>query len=172
MLNLLTLIFACLLGLVLPFVQPCAEEPAPIVVLDVPRILTESKIGKAASAAVKKEQEVKQKEVNRLKQQVENLKADFQKQGTLLSESALKEKRAKLQSKDEELRTTVMRVEQELRKLNTDQVDKVMVEVDRILADLADERGFAYVLDRDPRTVLYRREELDLTDQVIAKLGK
>lgn len=166
-------LFALIVATILVCTSATAEEDSPaIAVIDIPKILDQTKSGKEATRVVKEFRENMAKEVDRAKKQYLALRDELQKQEALLSAEARAEKISNLRSREEEIRQRLEKQEDQLKKIQVGEVEKVLAKIDVILDQLAVERGFTYVLDGDPRVVLYRNSKVDITDRVISELGK
>lgn len=150
--------------------QARAEEVDAIYFVDMQRVINESIIGKAAKSDL--EAEVKKREAGLAKLQgdFKALRADVEKQASLLSAEALKGKQDAVEKKGRELERAMQDQREELTKKNNEAVGKVVQEVDAVISELAKDKGYKMIMEKDARLVVYADKSLDLSDEIIKTL--
>jgi outer membrane protein len=138
-----------------------------IYVVDVARVVSESIAGKAARSNVEAEAKRRQIALEKPRAEIEKMQADIQKQGSLLSQDALLERQQTLRRKEQELRTKIQDERAALSTKNEQEISKVVKLIDASIAELAQEKGYRVVLERDRQLVLYAAQRYDITQQVI-----
>ena len=144
-----------------------SENPAPIYLVDVQRVINESIAGKASRNNV--EAEVKKSELHlaKLKAEIDRLAAELDKQSSVLSPEALVEKREVVRRRQRDFERALQDQQEELARKNDAEMAKVMAEIQKAVKELAWQGGYRIIMERDPRVVIYAADGLDLTDQVV-----
>jgi outer membrane protein len=150
-----------------------AEEgvTARVAVLDVQRVVVESDYGKAAKEKLESEFSAKRAELQIEQKEVKTLAENIQKQSALLSPSALEAKVNAAREKEKGLIRNAEDLEEALAKRNAVLLEKLIKETDRIVAAIAKEENIDFVVEKDPRSVVYANRSLEITDRVIDALN-
>lgn len=143
-----------------------------IAVVDVERIVADSIMGKAARNTVEAEAKKGQAKLEQLKSDYDRERAALQKQASLLSGSALDEKKDLLAKKERDFMRVQQDLQESLMRKNSEQIGKVVSEVQEIVKTMAKDRNNAFVLERDKQFVIYVNPQIDITDEVIKELDK
>ncbi len=136
-----------------------------LAMVDMQRVLNETKAGKAARAKLEKSSKSKQAKFDKKRAALE---ADAQKLGTLKGQE-LAAAQEKLQREGMELQNMLMALEQELGDQHNKLLESMYSNAQAIVADLAKEKGLDLVLVRDPMTVIYTKDGLDITGEVVQR---
>lgn len=139
-----------------------------IALVDLQKVLTQTKQGKSARAQLEKSFKAKQK---KLDAQRKKLEADQRKLQSL-SGSAQEEAFAKIQQKAQELQAMYMTLQQELATQEASLVEKIYLNCQKIVASMASELKVDLVLVRSQETVLFADKGLDITSKIIARYNK
>ncbi len=159
------------------FTTICALSPAfaaegEIFVVDLQKVLADSVAGKAARSNIEEENSKRSKKLEQLSKDLERERQDLLKQGSLLSRSALEEKQESFRNREKSFQRAVNDQKEELARIQRQELGKIMAEVKKVVDELALEEKASFVIERDPRLVLYVSKEFDYTDKVISKLNK
>jgi len=152
----------------------CSELSAQgrIAVVNLQRVLSQSVVGKAAKSNLKREVEKREKKLASGKQELKRMRGEIEKQGALLSESALDDKAQALRKKEREYARTVQDEKEALGRLNQKEVGKVLKQAMGVVQRLAKKEGYEVVLEHNPQFVVYAQKEIDITEQVVKILDK
>lgn len=159
-------LFTFTLGLSLP---SYAER---IAVIDTQMVLNQSIIGKAAKANVEEQVKKAQLRLSSMKADFEKQRADLEKQSAILSGSALDARREALEKKGLEVQRKYSDAQEELAKTNEEQIKRVIQEIKAVVEELADDREYAFVIEKDRQTVLYSSDRIDISAEVVKILDK
>jgi outer membrane protein len=107
-----------------------------------------------------------------LKSEFEKQKSELEKQSAILSGSALEQRKEALGKKQVDFQRAYQDMQQELAKANDKEIGKVIKQVNEVVKDLADTRGYAFVFEKDRQSVLFASGRIDITDEVISALDK
>lgn len=142
-----------------------AEVPAlkKIAMVDMQRVLNETKEGKKARADLESSSKTKQEKLDKKRTKLE---ADASKLGSLKG-AALASAQETLQKESMELQSMLMTLEQELGDMHNRTLESMYKRAQDIVTKLAKERSIDLVLVRDSMTVIYAKDGLDITDEVV-----
>lgn len=154
-----------------PSAAAVAASPK-IAVVDLQRVLEESIVGKASKANLDKSmKEAKARlEIERIK--MEQMQQELQKQKSLLSAEAWSNRRMAFMKAERDFQRQVADSQEELQARTAQNVQKIMDQVTRIAAEIAADKGFDFVIEKDVRFVLYADSGIDVSKEVISALDK
>lgn len=153
---------------------PPAATGAPpalsVIVVDVQKLLQESKAAKMVREQIEGKRAEYAKEISHQEQVLQQERDALQKQASSLSQEALNTKGRAFQEKVNELDRTVQSKRQALEKSNADALQKIQESMVKIISQIAKDRKANLVLQRS-ELVLFD-QQFDVTDQVLAKLDE
>lgn len=149
-----------------------AQVPSRVAVVDVNKILSESKAGQAAYATLQSVQEQHVQRLQQMEEEVKALEADYSQKKLSLAqdrldelERSISEKRVALQRYGQDAeRDLQTRRNQTLKSLN----DKIMPIVDEI----GKEMGFAMIFNKFEAGLVYASDAVDVTDVVVKRVNE
>ncbi len=145
---------------------------ADIAIVDTQKVLNECVIGKAARANLEARVKSAQAKLTQLKTDFEKQRADLAKQSTVLSGSALEARKEALSKKQVELQRAAQDSQEQLAKVNEQEVSKVVSQIGEVVQELAKDRNFTFVFEKDKQTVLYASDRIDISADVVKILDK
>jgi outer membrane protein len=141
------------------------KVPLKIGIINMQRILTESRTAKNYQAVFFKDWErkkavlaAKEKEIRRLDEEIKN-------PGARITASALKEKTGTLSRQMKEIKQLREDMEEELRKKDIELSRKIVADLKKVLVTFSKTEGYTLILEKNS-TVL-SDEAMDITDQLI-----
>jgi outer membrane protein len=142
-----------------------AEVPAVkrIAMVDMQRVLNETKEGKKARTDLETSSKAKQEKLDKKRTKLE---ADAAKLGSLKG-AQLASAQEQLQKESMELQSMLMTLEQELGDMHNKTLESMYKRAQDIVTKLAKERGIDLVLVRDAMTVIYVKDGIDITDEIV-----
>lgn len=149
-----------------------ADEVSPALVVDMDRVFKDSIPGKAAIANFDQERNKRGQVVAKMENDLRKLDEAIQKQGSILSATAIADKREQFEKKRAEFARTAQEAQAELVKYQQAEFGKVLKQIDEIIKDLVAEKHGRFVFDYDKRVILFARDSLDMTDDVIEALDE
>jgi outer membrane protein len=158
---LLVFVFTLMFGM--SVVSFAADPALKIGIVDINKIMKDSKAAKNAKAVFQKDLDAKKATVKTKSDKVTAL--DKELKGIDQKSNAWKEKRDKLANEIKELRTMENRMNQELRKEDIDLTNKILNDVQQILNKLIKTENYSLILDK--KAVLAGKDGFDITDKVI-----
>ena len=147
--------------------QAQAEVPKvrKIALVDLQRVLQETKQGKAARTELENSFKAKQKKLDAQRSKLEAEQKKIQSMSGAAQEQAF----AQLQQKAQELQSMYMTLQQELAGQEAGLVEKIYVNCQKLVAGMANELGVDLVLVRSQDTVLFTHPGLDITEELIKR---
>lgn len=143
-----------------------------IAVVDTQRIVNESIVGKAARNNLEVEIKKGQAKLAQLKGDFEKQKSDLEKQAAILSGAALEAKREALSKKQVDLQRAYQDTQEQLARDNEREISKVVKQISTVVEELAKDRGYDFVFERDRQAVVFYSEKVDITAEVVQLLDK
>lgn len=146
-----------------------ATDGTKFAVVNLQHALNSTEEGKKAKSDLQKEGEQKKQQLTLMENDLKKLQEDIQKQKAILSESALKEKADTFKQKYTELQQKASDFEQELKKKETQNVDRILSGLRTVVTSIAGQKGYTYVLENSQGTLVYIDKSVpDITSEVIA----
>lgn len=142
-----------------------AEVPAvkKIAMVDMQRVLNETKEGKKARTDLETSSKSKQEKLDRKRTKLESDAAKLQS----LKGAQLASAQEQIQKESMELQSMLMTLEQELGDQHNKTLESMYKRAQDIVTKLAKERSIDLVLVRDAMTVIYAKDGIDITDEVV-----
>ncbi|MBN8551234.1 MAG: OmpH family outer membrane protein [Deltaproteobacteria bacterium] len=169
--HLLSFALSCI---ILPPVAAWAGEgkvtKTPLYVVDMQRVLDDSIAGKAARNNMKDEVKKREGKLQVKRLELQKINADIEKQSALLSEDALRDKRAMLERKARDFERDVQEEREDLARKNEEEIGKIVRNAQEALAKIAADDKLPFVLERGDGFVVFANEQFDLTARVVKAL--
>ena len=161
------LIFLVLVSLIAFNAQ--AEETK-IGYVDLQKVVTTSDQGREAMKTLSSIEKVKKALIKEKVDTIRSLEADLAKQASILNPETKKEKQAELEKLVAEYQKMRRESEEELQKNEAELIQKIVLDVNKLLEKIAKEEGYTAILNKP--AVLYISDEFDLTGQVLTEINK
>jgi len=174
-----TILFAAILALLV--LTPLgsltrAAETFKMGVVDPQAVLEKSKAGKRALDTLKEYASTRQKLLAGDEEELKNLEKQLKEQDASLSEQQKRDKQNQFRSKLQDYQRRAQEFNQELGAKQKELVDEYMKKIQAATKAVAEKGGFTLVVDKGSentiKIVLYNRDTLDLTDQVIKEFDR
>jgi outer membrane protein len=143
-----------------------------IAIVDVQKVVNESIVGKAARSNLEREMQKAKAKLSNLQADFEKQKGEFEKQAGVMSKAALEDKREALARKQQDVQRAYQDSQEQLAKVNDKEIRKVIEEINKVVKDLADDREYEFVFEKDRQAVVYSSSRIDITQEVIKLLDK
>lgn len=145
-------------------------------VIDPQAVLEKSKAGKKALDGLKEYVSTRQKLLSRDEEELRNTEKTLKESASKLSEGEKKEKEAQFRTKIQEYQKRAQEFNQELQGKQKELVDDYMKRIATATQTVAEKGGFSIVVDKGSeqtiKIVIYSKETIDLTDQVIKEFDR
>lgn len=166
--------FLVLLMLLLPltaFAQDKAPaSPAPVLVVDMKRVLDESKAAESVQRKIEVRRSEFQKEIAGKEDEIRGEEQELLQSRGKMEAKTYSEKEDQLRQKFRDVETYVVERRRVLEQATTDSMGHVRSVLQTILTDIAKKKGAKVVLNK--QLVLWSEPALDVTDDVLANLNK
>lgn len=165
-------------GILLLASLPAAEaaEAFKMGVVDPQTVLEKSKAGKKALDGLKEYVTTRQKLLSRDEEELRTTEKTLKDQLAKLSETEKKEKETQFRAKIQDYQKRAQEFNQELQGKQKELVDDYMKRIATATQAVAEKSGFSLVLDKGSeqtvKIVIYNKETIDLTDQVIKEFDR
>jgi outer membrane protein len=135
--------------------------------VDMQRALNETEDGRKAKAQLKKEFDLKQKELDEQQVQLKKDIEDLDKKRTLLPADKVREKETELRSRLERVQQTYMRHQQDLTGKEQKETGKIFERMTRIVQKIAAAENLSLIVDKS--ALIFAKPHFDLTNELIRR---
>jgi outer membrane protein len=149
-----------------------AQQSPKIGYVDLQRALSQVEDGKAAKKRLKKDFEAKQKKLTEKQNQVKELKQSLEAGAAMMTDQAKRQKAIQLQREMAELQQLYLEMQRDLAKKEGQATQKIFKKMEKILTQIAKEKGYDLILEKTESSVLYAEDSMDLTDELIKRYDK
>ena len=153
-----------------------AAEAFKMGVIDPQAVLEKSKSGKKALDGLKEYVSTRQKLLSRDEEELRNTEKTLKESTSKLSEAEKKEKETQFRTKIQEYQKRAQEFNQELQGKQKEFVDDYMKRIASATQTVAEKGGFSIVVDKGSeqtvKIVIYNKDTIDLTDQVIKEFDR
>jgi len=153
-------------------VSSLAVDTVKIGCVDFQRVLNESEAGKKAKADLEVLVKSKQSTIDEKGKVIEKMKADIEKQASVLSGEAKKSKEEELEKILREYQRLVQDSQAEVKKKELDLTDGIIKDIRQLVEKMGEEGGYTLIMERTGGMVLYSTKDIDLTDTVIKRYNQ
>jgi outer membrane protein len=147
-----------------------AQAQSKIGYVDIQRSINETDEGKAATAALRANVEEKRKSFDGKKANLQKMQADYEKQASVLSDSAKKQKQEELQKAIMEAQQAAQDAENEVRAKEQEAMANISKKMLATISQVAAAEKLDYVLDKS--ALLFGPPSSDITNEVIRAYNK
>jgi outer membrane protein len=159
-----------------PVLGLAADAGFKLGVLDPQTVLEKSASGKRALAGLKDYAGAKQKVLAGDEEELKTLEKALKDQESGLSENARKEKQGQFRAKLADYQRKGQEFQQELAQKQKELVDEYMKKIQAATKTVAEKGGYSLVVDKGSDTtlkiVIFHKDAIDLTDQVIKEFDR
>lgn len=161
---------ACCVLFVSLVVSPVQSRAADVVKfgsIDVQKVLNESEAGRKAKTDLEGLIKSKQSTIDEKGKAIEKLKADIEKQASVLSADARKSKEEELEKLVREYQRLVQDSQAEIKKKEAELTETILKGVKELVEKTGEQEGYALILEKG--MVLYSNKGIDITDTILKK---
>jgi outer membrane protein len=133
-------------------------------------ILEQAPGAKEASAAFDQYLQGSQAEVQRMSQELQTLRADYDRQQLMLSASAKTQRQDEINRKMQEYQARVEALEQQAGQRQQQLVQPVMDRVNKVIEEIRAEGSYSFIFDVAAGSIIAADPRLDLTEEVLRRL--
>lgn len=139
-------------------------------ILDLEKIIKDSKAMRDIQNKVNKKQDEYQKEVSKKQTDLESEQKTIEGKKSVLSKDGFEKEVQKFEKKVDDLKTFVDRKQNSLKKASMESMSKVNENIKEIIGEIAKDKNFDVIIPAS-QTVYYA-DSLDITEEVLKKLDK
>ncbi|GJL53143.1 MAG: hypothetical protein NPIRA02_02750 [Nitrospirales bacterium] len=144
-----------------------------IAVVDFQRVLEETQAGKDLKESFDSFMKDRQVLLELEQQEIQQMRNDLVNQGSVLSESARREREEKFQRRVRDYQVKEAALSRELQGKQQDLMADFRSHVTEVVTQLAEDREFVIVLERGQgSSTLYHQPHLDISDDIIKKIDQ
>lgn len=164
-----------LMALVLTASTPLAAQQVSIVFLDSERLRQEAPGLQAARQQMQEQMTRLEAQADSalapLQTELQRLAVEFQQQQGVMSQERRQERQAELQRKQAELQEAGSRWEQRAGEIQSQILAPALSHINDVIEALRTERGYSYILDSAAGGVVSADPSLNITDEILRRLG-
>lgn len=158
--------FICLLS----FVSSTSfSSNVKIGVVDIQKVILSVSDGKLARENLQKKIKAKEFELKKKKDELDKMNQNWKKRAALMSEEAKMKAQNEFQQKFMALRNEEMQFQNQIKQEEVQATQKIARPASAIINEMGKEKGFDLVFESSNSGILYARNPVDLTDEVIKK---
>jgi outer membrane protein len=159
-------------GLAAAPARASAEEALKIGIVDMQKAIQMVEAGKKAKAQLEKEVSAKKKELETEGTSLQKMFEEFKKQQLVMSDEARAKKQGELQERGMKFEELKQRSTMELQKREHDLTKPIIDRLRGVISELAKQKGYSVILEKNENTVLFSLDKDDLTTDVISNFNK
>jgi len=153
-------------------VQAVYAEGPKIGVVDLIKALNESNQGKDAKKELEGLIKSRQSTIDEKGKEIERLKADLDKQASVLSPDARKAKEDDLEKLLREYQRMVTDAQNDVKKKEAEYTGEIVKELRALIEKIGNDEGYTLIIENMEGIVLYSKKNLDLTEVLIKKFNE
>ncbi|MEW6674841.1 MAG: OmpH family outer membrane protein [Nitrospirota bacterium] len=140
--------------------------------MDLQKVLNESEAGKKAKFDLESLIKSKQSFIDEKGRAIEKIRGDLEKQASVLSAEARKNKEEELEKLLREYQRLVQDSQAEVKKKEGELTGAIIKEMREIVEKIGEEEGYTFIFEKAEGIILYSNKDLDITDTVIKKYNE
>ena len=152
--------------------QAWGAEGLKIGYVDMQRALNQCEAGQEAKKLITGEVEKMQATFGAKQKELEKIKEDLEKRGSVMNESVRREKEKDYQAKMRDLQRMQRDFEEDLRRKDREFTERVFRDLDRIVKKMGEDGKYTMILEKNQPAIIYISGGMDLTDEVIKIMNK
>lgn len=143
-----------------------------VAIVDSRRAAANSREGKAAEQQLKDLSSRKREEFTPKEEKLKRAREEYETQRFVLSREAIQEREIDIMKMQRNLERDLEEAQEEMAIEERKLMQPILRNILRVVTEVARDQGYQVVLERGSPGVLFYAQELDITDQVIAKLNE
>ena len=159
------------LVLVLASISASAEEIR-VGTVDMQKAIQSVDAGKKAKAQLEKDFNTRKKELQTEEASIKKMGEEFRKQSLALNDEARARKQGELQERIMKFQELTARSQQEIAQKEQELTQPIVAGLRKAVSEVARQKGYTVILERNENSVLYSLEKDDLTQEVISFFNK
>ncbi|QER42806.1 OmpH family outer membrane protein [Thermodesulfobacterium sp. TA1] len=153
------------------FKEVKAETSLKIGVIDIKKVVNKSKYGEEVIQKLQKKYEELSLKVQAKAKEIDAMKEELEKKGSLLSQEAREKKQAEYQKLLRELKSLQEDAQYEMQEYEKQLLDPVFKELEKVLKEFVQKEGIDLVLEKNQPGIYYISPKVDYTEKLIEKFN-
>jgi outer membrane protein len=149
-----------------------AAEDTKIATVDMQKALQSVDEGKKAKTQLETEFNAKKKQLSSEEANLRKITDDFKKQAAVMSDEARARKQGEIQEKVAKFQEETQKSQMEIQQKERELTDPILAKLRGVIQNIAKNKGYSTVLEKNDNVVLYSLDKDDLTTDVIAAYNK
>lgn len=142
-----------------------ASAQTKLAFVDLQKALTQVQDGKAAKNKLEKAVQAKQKEFDRMQNDIKRLKDELEQQGAMMKDELKRQKVQDYQKKLMELQDYYLNNQKELAEQEAKLTKPILERFEKVLRKIGKDEGYTLIIEKT--AVIYGADAIDLTDRLI-----
>lgn len=160
------------LGLMGTALVHASPEGVKLATVDMQRALQSVEAGKRAKSDLEKDSADRTSKLKNEEAAIKKMGEELRKQSLVMSDEAKAKKQAEFQERVMKFQEAVQKNQMEFRQKEAQFTQPIIEKLRGVISEIAKDKGYSMVLERNENTVLYSQEKDDLTSEVIATFNK
>lgn len=135
--------------------------------IDIKVVIRDSKAGKEANSSFQKEVETKRAVIEQKRKALEDMRQDFVKNRSVMSESKIKTMAESIERKQKDLERTTEDVRVELQRKDLELTQTVLKDIEAIVNEIGKKENFDLIVERSEAGILFGSDASDITQKVV-----
>src|SRR6266446_3694081 len=148
-------------------VAAAAAAELHIAVVDMQRALNECDAGKKAKEQVKAKFEKSQEALKRQRDDLDRLKADYDRKAMVLKDEERRNLEKDLESRGLEFKRKYEDFQRDLKETDAELTKSIVQELYELVRDYGEKHGYTLVLEASSGALLYNDKTVDVTDEIV-----
>ncbi|MGB9712558.1 MAG: OmpH family outer membrane protein [Dissulfurimicrobium sp.] len=166
--NLMLILFFGSICLVPSFSEAAEASAAPkIAVINMQKVVRESKVGRKATSQLNQQFEHLQKILQAKQDAIKAFKDDFEKKAPLMSEEARTEKELEYKKMVRDFKEQSDDAQLEMRKAEAKVMEPILKVLEKVVTKIGESGGYSIILESNMPGLYYVSPAIDITDSVI-----
>ncbi|MFY9398345.1 MAG: OmpH family outer membrane protein [Desulfomonilia bacterium] len=165
-------LLAAALAAILVFSLQIQAADLKIVYIDSQRILTDSLAGKEAYKQLETLKNERQKEIDKVQEDLKKIATDISVKGPSMNESAKVELQGRYENELKKYNRLVKDAQEELRRKELTLIKPISEEVGAIIDEYGKNNAIDLILDRRDPGIIFASDKLDITDAILEQYDK
>jgi len=171
--NIGVMLLAAFIMLACPLISSAKSNAGlKIAYIDLQKVMGLSEAGKKSREILEKKRADLGKKIKDKEMQLNQKKADLERQGMMLSASAKAEKEAEYQKEVRNFKLFVSDSEQELKKTYQELTKSILRDLEKVIIKFGKEGKYSMILGKQESSIFYADKAFDVTQQVIDAYDK
>lgn len=150
---------------------PAAAEPLTIGYVDIEKVINDSAPGQQAIENLRKDFERRAAELKKMEDEIKKLRDELDTKGSVMTEDKRRQMEEDYRRDQRDLKRAVRDNNEEFNIKRKQVLVDFLPKVLNTVKDLGKEKNYTLILRKEANILLYTAEQVDLTDEVIARLN-